>query len=532
MELHSFLLTIASILNLSFGLFILFKERKHKYNIAFAFFSFFLFVWSFSILLFGIVSSDNSSFWIKFSYVAAIFIGISFLYFAYYFPNDKKVGLRRTLLVSSVTALISVFVLWPDFLVEGTIDYSGGRKAILNLYGYTLFTVYFVSCFFGGLYFLIRKRKKFLLKKIQIYFVFFSVFIAGVFGTLFNLVLPSPFLDNWNYIWLGPFFTIIIVVAIAYAILKYSFFDIKVISTEALVIVLTLISVVDFIGAVSFWETIFRGFVMILVVFFGYRLIESVRLEIDRRKNIQHLAAKLKKANGKLEKLDQQKSEFLSIASHQLRTPLTVVKGYVSMLLQGDYGVLRTKKQKEILEKVYESNERLAKLVSELLNLSRIEKGTIQYEISTGDINEIIQTIVEGFRQASDKKDLELVFKAQKLPQVLIDNYKIKDVIINLIDNAIKYSEYGKILVKAELDEEKKFVIVSVKDNGIGVSKSEIGKIFKMFTRAKNNTDKNGCGIGLFVAKEVIEHHGGKIWVESEGVGKGSKFLFSVKVAK
>ncbi|MBI2459152.1 MAG: hypothetical protein HYV53_01195, partial [Parcubacteria group bacterium] len=263
---------------------------------------------------------------------------------------------------------------------------------------------------------------------------------------------------------------------------------------------------------------------------------ETKNFSLKLQKEVAKATRDLKKANEQLKKLDAAKSEFISIASHQLRTPLTAIKGYVSMLLAGDFGVLN-QPEIESLEKVYLSNERLIQLVENLLNVSRIESGRMQFDFKPVDLSKMIESVVEELSGNAKNKNLLLEYLpaqagkplVKPLPLIKLDEEKIRQVVMNLIDNAIKYTERGGITVTLELL--KNTVKFSVADSGMGIKPEDMSNLFKKFSRgsgASSLIHTEGTGLGLYVARMMIEAHHGKIWAESSGVGKGAKFCFEL----
>ena len=256
---------------------------------------------------------------------------------------------------------------------------------------------------------------------------------------------------------------------------------------------------------------------------------EIKNFAIKLKKEVEKATAELRVANKKLKKLDAAKSEFISIASHQLRTPLTIIKGYISMMLEGAFGKLS---QEELapLEKVYESNERLIQLVENLLNISRIESGRLQFNFTTMQLEDIADSVTEEMAASAKKKGLRLDYKqpSKLLPMVKIDEEKIRQVIINLIDNAIKYTKQGGITVK--LEQTGNNIQFCVSDTGMGISQEDLSNLFKKFSRGKgvSTVHTEGTGLGLYVSKMMIEAHQGKVWCESEGEGRGSRFCFKL----
>lgn len=230
----------------------------------------------------------------------------------------------------------------------------------------------------------------------------------------------------------------------------------------------------------------------------------------------------------KEKQLEEMKIDFVSMAAHELRTPLTSIKGYLYVFLR-DYKSSLDSKQNTLLSRVNISTQRLVALVENLLNVTRIEKGSLNLTLGTVDwienIEEIISEIID---QAKDKK-IELTFiKPEQSFNVMVDKFRINEVLMNLLANAISYTDIeGKITVWVEKAGNE--VITHVKDSGQGIPKEALPHLFTKFFRVSGILEQGskGTGLGLFIAKSIVEMHKGKIWVESE-FGKGSTFSFSL----
>jgi signal transduction histidine kinase len=264
------------------------------------------------------------------------------------------------------------------------------------------------------------------------------------------------------------------------------------------------------------------------------RLYEETRnFNTKLKREVDKATRGLRAANERLRRLDRAKTDFISIASHQLRTPLTIIRGYVSMLLENNFGKLG-KKQDEALRKVSASSERLIGLVEDLLNISRIESGRMEYNFKKTDLAKLIQGVYEELKPAAEKKKLRFVFNRPRgrMPKVNIDPDKIRQVLMNLIDNAIKYTDKGSVTI--ELKKKQKQIEVCIQDTGMGFGSGEKSNLFQKFSR-NEKTDlihTEGTGLGLYVAKQIVNGHKGKIRAESPGRGKGSRFCFSLPVGK
>ena len=231
------------------------------------------------------------------------------------------------------------------------------------------------------------------------------------------------------------------------------------------------------------------------------------------------------------------KTEFVSLAAHQLRTPLAAIKWSLKMVLDGDLGKI-TSDQKDVLNKAYQSNERMIRLINDLLNVTRIEEGRYIFRKLPVHLEKIVDSVIEDVKEEIERKKILFSFErpAKPLPKIRIDPEKIRLVIQNLIENAVKYTpEKGKITVVLEMVEFKnppsKEIIFSVKDTGVGIPQQEQDKIFSKFFRGSNvvRMDTEGTGLGLFISKNIIEAHGGKIWFESEE-GRGTIFYFTLPI--
>jgi len=243
---------------------------------------------------------------------------------------------------------------------------------------------------------------------------------------------------------------------------------------------------------------------------------------------VNEATTQLRRTNAKLKQLDEAKDEFISMASHQLRTPLTSVKGYLSMVLEGDAGELPPT-QKKLLEEAYGGAQRMVYLIADFLNVSRLKTGKFVLEYSNVNLAHLIDEEIGQLKSAAQSRQLTLQYEApESLPSARIDENKIRQVVMNLIDNAIYYSRPGGV-IKVELFADDGHVVFRVKDSGIGVPASEQKNLFEKFFRASNarKVRPDGTGIGLFMIKKVILAHSGVIIFNSTP-GQGSTFGFSL----
>lgn len=248
--------------------------------------------------------------------------------------------------------------------------------------------------------------------------------------------------------------------------------------------------------------------------------------------NIPDTIEGLRKENEELRRLNSTKSEWISIAAHQLRTSLSAVKWILKMFLDGDFGKLSSE-QEGFMKKAYENNDRMVLLVNEMLSLNHTEDSSITYTIRKEELISLIDETVFDFHGESFKKGIEMIFLKPEENEIFIDcdREKLRVVLQNLIENSIKYSNKGdKVFIG--LEKKGSEIELSIKDTGIGIPKEEQPKIFEKFYRATNAKEKEeiGSGLGLYTIKQIIEHHKGKIWFESES-GKGTVFYFTIPLS-
>jgi signal transduction histidine kinase len=262
------------------------------------------------------------------------------------------------------------------------------------------------------------------------------------------------------------------------------------------------------------------------------RFEEIQAFNLTLQEKVDEATKELKKTNKKLIELDEAKDEFISMASHQLRTPLTSIKGYISMLLDGDMGKF-SKEQDQALKEAFTSSQRMVFLISDFLNVSRIKTGKFVIDTKEVDLSEMVKQELVQLKEMAESKNLKMVYDAPaKFPKVKLDENKMHQVMMNMMDNAIYYTpKDGKITTQLYVD--GKDVVFKVIDTGIGVPKAEQHKLFSKFFRAGNakKTRPDGTGLGLFMAQKVVVAQGGAVIFESVE-GKGSTFGFRFPLSK
>ncbi len=264
----------------------------------------------------------------------------------------------------------------------------------------------------------------------------------------------------------------------------------------------------------------------------AFRFDEIRRFNATLQEKIDTATKELRQTNQRLRMLDQTKDDFISMASHQLRTPLTSVKGYVSMVLDGDAGKIN-ELQKKLLNQSFLSSQRMVYLISDLLNVSRLRTGKFVIEPIATNLAEVIESEVEQLQETAKGRELTLTYHApEHFPTLMVDENKLRQVIMNFIDNAIYYTPSGGTIT-INLVDKPQTIEFTVVDDGIGVPKPEQHHLFSKFYRAHNakRARPDGTGLGLFMAKKVIIAQGGAVIFKSQE-GKGSTFGFTFPKSK
>jgi len=518
---------LLNLIGIGLGFWVFSANRRSITNQMFALMTFTVLTWiDFTYLGCLTTRIDLALLCVKIVFGAVSLFFLSAYFFSLYFPS-RGIGKGKIsyldifiFFIGIIFFLISVFSNWVivgiEFKEWGT-DFIMGKAGGVFYIMVIALTLLIIGRLFRKFFWLSEKEK------LRIQYFLLGAFIFAIMNLIFNVILPI-WRQTHEFYQFGNYSSIFLLGFTAYAVVKRELFGIKVILTSLLVGLIAILLLLDaLVFTTNLTLQLFKGLILIIFLYFGYSLIKSVIREIQYRE-------KLEKTYQELKKLDKAKSEFLSIVSHQLRTPLSAIKGYISMLLGGSYGVLPESSRKSI-ENVYQSNERLIKLVNDILNVSRIEAGRIEIDFQKISLEEIINSVIDELTHGAQIKNIYLKFKkpSKPLPQITADADKIRHAILNIIDNAIRYTDKGGVIIQAQTKNHNK-MIIKVKDTGLGMTHKEIVKLFKSFSRgsAGNRSYTEGSGLGLYIAKGFVEMHHGKISAESDGLGKGSTFTIEI----
>lgn len=464
--------------------------------------------------------------WVTLTHFFALVTAVFFLYFTYFFPQNLVRNNYFLIVFPAFVLVLFAYLLFTSNVVVGHIT---GVQYIIGP-GYAFFALSLMGSFFGGYYFLLQQYKKARnpIQKIQTMYVATSGIVSPTLAIIPDLVLP--YFGIYDYTWMGPPFTLIMVVALFIAMVRFHLFNIKVITTEIFSSLIVIVLLAQLFLATSTVGVIITTLILIMVAIFSYLLIQSVYREVEMREEVQRLARELKDKNEKLTELDKLKSQFLSIATHELRTPLTIVRNFIALMLDGTYGKVAPAVE-EAGRQVFERVTDMAHSIDTYLNVSKIEQGKISYTFASGDVTRLVQLAVTGLKANADKKGLALTLAIVPGAESLmaqIDSPKITEVLVNLIDNSIKYTPTGSVVVTVEKVRHLGRVII--KDTGVGMTDKTKANLFKLFSPGEDSKKINpaSTGVGLYVSLSHVLAHKGTLTALSDGQGKGSTFILEL----
>ncbi|OQB09629.1 MAG: Non-motile and phage-resistance protein [Parcubacteria group bacterium ADurb.Bin216] len=455
-------------------------------------------------------------FWDRLLYIPGIMMPPLIYHFTLEFCNRKTDKDKLSLGISYALACVLIMISQQNYFVNDVFNYNWGCHTVAQTghHFFAIYVFYYVIKSIVYLYHFWKGESNDSSRKSQTFFVFLA-FLAYSFLALVIIVAYKIPIYPFFYLSL-PLFALLMTYAIIEKNVFVSIFAIDVLMVAILIMVSTFLLFpedtlinADFSG---------RLFFFVLILAASFFLIKKNHEEISRKDEI--------------ERVSRLKSEFISISSHQLRTPLGAIRGYSSMMLEGDYGKIN-KKMHEPLTYINDASVRMIKLVNSLLDVSRLERGKLEFKLSQNvSVNKIIKECIDDVTLNAKAKGIYIKFKEDdSIPVIRADEDKIKQSIHNLINNAVLYTQKGGITITTK-KKRAKTIFIQIRDTGIGIAKDDLEKIFKSFSRGNGASQiyTQGTGLGLFVAKNFIEMHNGKLRVSSEGEGKGSLFCIELPV--
>lgn len=529
----------AAVIALLVGFFVFFNARKVLLNQLLLLISVCFALWTLaSLIAWTNIHSDFLLFVWTFFGVLSSFISIFSIYFIYVFLEKRDVSKKIKVIFALLLAPVLLFA--HTYASLGGFDLTSCDAFAFEGIQFKIYhTSLGVLAIFWILILLIRKyRTATPLFRKQILLMGFG--IESFLFTFFTLVFLATYLTGLGILedsrleMYGLLGMVVFMVFISILIVKFNSFRVGLIASQALLVALVILIGSMFLVIQSDTAKLIAAITLVLVGFIGIILMRSVKKEIRQRVEIEALAVKLEKANFRLQQMDKLKSEFVSIASHQLRSPITAISGYASLLREGTYGELPNK-MKEPIERIEQSARMMATSIEDYLNVSRIESGNMKYNYADFSLTEEAEHIADDLRSEALKRGLIILFRKRLDSHGIVnaDQGKVQQIIHNLINNSIKYTLKGTITVYVHDDVKSKKIFIDILDTGIGMSKDTQNSIFQKFERGDkaNTVNVKGTGLGLFVAQKMAEAMKGTITAHSEGEGKGSCFTIELPLA-
>ena len=499
-----------AIISIILGLFVIMKNKTAISARAMLFLSIIFSVWVVCNLIAWV--SPNSIYIMFFWSLIGLFdflIFASSLYLLYTYELNKDAPFWLKIVVSLL--MLPLLILTPTKFSIINFDYTN-CTAVDNLFGgYLYFSLFIISL----ITIIIAIRKYYLTskdKRRQIFLVSLGValFLISVFGTYY---IADTFEKYYIEIY-GVFAMTFFMAFLAYLIVKFKAFDIKLIATQALVWALVILIGSQFFFIQNNTNRILTAITLIITTVIGILLVRSVKKEVALRED--------------LEIANNNQQSLIHFISHQLKGFFTKSKMIFAGILEDDFEK-SSDTLKEAAKEGLLSDDNAVAMIQGILGASNYKKGTIAYNMENVDLVGIVNTACDTFANEITGKGLELKKDISDKPiMVLADHIQISQVIKNLIDNSIKYTPTGsiKVSLKARSVNNKKKAVFEVEDTGVGLSESDKAKLFTEGGKGEESfkVNINSTGYGLYIVKKIVENHGGKIWAESEGRGKGSKF--------
>lgn len=528
-SIYQILPLISSILVICLGMYVFVRyfSTKVEVELILSLFCFAISVWLFGTYKMFVSHTDlQAIFWDRFAYAGVVFLPVLMFHFALSYTSNTKY--RYLLKYFYCATGIFLLLISTNYFVSGLYHYQWGVHTKARFFHH-IFLAYMVAVtlpFFPIVWKYYKNlsngneknQAKFVLLA---FFILYSLGMCAFFPAYGISVPPFPFVS-------GGLFILIL----SYAILRHKLLDIRDAGIVFLTFTLLAAWFVEIFFSKSRLEAIIRILafaVMAVVTYFLLRNIQRQALQVEQ---IERSARHLEKDKKQLIKLDRMKDEFLMMATHELTTPITAIRGKLSMAVLEDMAHL-DKDQKTYFVPALEATNRLNHLSQELLNVTSIDQHELILSPDPTVLDDLIKEVIVNFQDEAKVKSDKIVYSpTTKSKPISLDQRKIKEVLSNLVDNAIHFTQNGKITIETTIDEQNKNITVSVSDTGIGIEDKDKKDLFGKFTQSNrfdltSAQEQQGAGLGLYISKNFVELHGGKIWVESEK-GKGSAFHFSL----
>ncbi len=527
LDYQTVLVAISVVMNTVLGVFIFSRKRDEFANRVYVFNIACIIWWSVMIIIYRI-AFENLQWWAIGLYVAPTFIASTFVYFSLLFPEvHPQIPLKRYYLplIAALNVAIVAITLVPGLIIGPVVYVPDGENIIFFGPFYLAYATYISGLFGLGLFILARKWTLLVepTKKRQIMYLLLGYFCASTLAMVANLTLP--YFGYFTLNWLGQVFTVFMVLPVTYAIFKHRLFDVKVIATELITISLWIFLLARLLLDANVRDRVIDGVLFLVMLVIGVLLIRSVDREVRQREILE----KQEKA---LEDINRQQESLLHFISHEVKGYLTKSEAAFAAIFAGDYGEVQPKLH-DMSGLALADVRKGVDTVIDILDASNLRRGTVSFKKDTFDLVAAIDEIVRDLQIEAQARGLELTFERPVTGAYMYvgDEEKIRrHVIRNLVDNSVKYTLKG--FVRIQLARTPNLMRITISDSGVGITPEDMKHLFTEGGKGAESIKVNvhSTGYGLFIAKTIVEGHGGKIWAESEGKDKGSRFIVELPI--
>lgn len=500
------------------GGFVLFSDRTRLSNIVLFFITIMFATWTyFDLILWASPTPQDVIFFWTAILPVELLIYASSLYLLYIFANGQKdISLTKKIFIALPFVPLLVFL--PTHYAVSGLSPSCDEGAIegpIIQYMYMFEFVYILWAAIVATKAIAKEKSK--VERMQLLYLGLGiVFLLVVFsiGNITLIFALDPVYEQYKLFGMPIF-----VALIAYGIVKFKTFNAKILAVQALVVALAIA-----VLSLLFLQTlsnirIVSAITFLFVCVLGNSLIRTVKKEIDQREQIQLLATDLETAN-------EQQVVLIHFITHQIKGFVAKSRNIFSMALEGDFGPVGPE-LKPMLQAGFESDTKGAGVIQEILNAANIKSGKVTYTMSPFDLRLLIEEIVKDLRAGAEAKGLKLLLTLADGPvNVLGDRAQLVNVFKNLIDNSIKYTINGEVNVNVHEIGKNKKALFDIKDTGVGITPEDMQNLFTEGGHGKDSVKVNveSTGFGLYIVKQIVDAHKGRVWAESEGAGKGTQF--------
>lgn len=496
---------------MAFGMFAIGQEKLQK---LWGTFCLIVFVWGIGVYVIGTIPDQHTAdTWWRILHVNVAFMPVVFLHFVYAFLKRESDILLYVLyggavVIGSIAAFTLLMIADMRF-VFGEFYYDSPPGPLYELFvlWYLLLTLYSHTLLYKRFRSSTNAIER---QRIQYFFISSGIGFAGASMCF----LPVYGIDVYP---IANFLVVVYPIMMGYAIFRYKLFDIRAATAQGLILLLWIFLSARLVLSTTQQDFLLNGILLLATIVLGYYLVRSISHELKQREEIQRLS--------------DEKSEFMTFASHEIRNPITAMRGFASLIADGTTGPVASA-TKDAAEKILVTGNEVLMLIAQFLSKSKLELGKIEYLIAPFDIACAVSSIADGYEPHAKQKGLTLVRHIDTSSKVMVkgDEGKLKEVVANLLDNALKYTREGSITVVVR--QHGKWARVVIEDTGVGIPHETLPQLFKKFSRADaQKVNLLGTGIGLYLARTFIEGQGGSIKAESAGKDKGSRFIIEMPLA-